>query len=731
MTELVTELVTELRTIELLVGLDDEVLERIAGLIILETLGSGETLIVEGVLATDLYFVRSGSFVATVLDGNSETEVNRLGPGDVIGESQLIAGGRRTATVRALEKSVVLHLPAAEFDALAADNELLRLALSSVIHQRLRNSALRDALRLAVGSDLELIDLLSYRASWVQLRRGEVLWEQGADADDWCVLVSGELSVVTDKHGERRQISSVRRGEVFGEVALLQSEPRSATILAVRESWLARFDANLLNEEILTRNNALQTLLHTITSRLSAQSRTAAESTRVLAVMPRTPSVDTDELLRSLNEAMGGHSLVVDVQMLRTEGVIGDPEQIPVGHPAWLRFEAWVESQLRHLDYLLLVTNGGDNAWTHTAVNLADRVLLVADADDDPQQKEIEAKVLDRTVLSRVPPVWLVLVHPPERLIPTGTANWLDARVVDHHAHIRRGHARDIARLARWLSGETLGLALSGGGARGFVHLGAAEAMFDAGYELDLIVGTSAGAMSAALLARDEAPAVLLERGRDAIAKQGNPFTQFDLPLISLLRSRRLRDGLKEVFGEMTIEDSWIPMRVVATDLTASRSIVFNRGPVWHRVYASSSPPGIMAPVQYEDRLLCDGGLVDNLPVSVLVEAGCQLKVACYVGSTSSLLAPKNGMPTSWALLIDRILGRRRHQDVPTLLATLMQCVSVPSATQLELARAASDIFFQPDLSAYPAIDFSAAQEMFETGQSHARAVLEALLEKN
>ncbi|MFT5220445.1 MAG: CRP-like cAMP-binding protein [Gammaproteobacteria bacterium] len=131
---------------------------------------------VEATVAADLYFVRSGSFVATVLDGKSATEVGRMGPGEVIGESQLIAGGRRIATVRALEKSVVLHLPAAGFDALAAASKRLRQALANIIHQRLREAALRLALPRAVGSDPELLDILSHRASWVLLRRGEVLW---------------------------------------------------------------------------------------------------------------------------------------------------------------------------------------------------------------------------------------------------------------------------------------------------------------------------------------------------------------------------------------------------------------------------------------------------------------------------------------------------------------------------------------------------------------------------
>ncbi|MCP4767283.1 MAG: cyclic nucleotide-binding domain-containing protein [Gammaproteobacteria bacterium] len=231
--------------------------------------------------------------------------------------------------------------------------------------------------------------------------------------------------------------------------------------------------------------------------------------------------------------------------------------------------------------------------------------------------------------------------------------------------------------------------------------------------ELDMLVSSSE-ALRAALAS------IVQSRLRSAALRLA-------LPLISLLRSRRLRQGLRQTFGEMMNEDSWIPLRVVVTNLTESRRAVFARGPVWQHVYASSSPPGVMPPVQYGASLYCDGGLVDNLPVSVLQEAGCRVKVASYIGSTSSLLAPKHGLPgSSWTLLLDRILRRGRYRDVPTLLTTMMQCILVPSSAQLEFARSSADIFFQPDLSAFPATDFTSALAMFETGQAHAHEVLVA-----
>jgi NTE family protein len=242
-------------------------------------------------------------------------------------------------------------------------------------------------------------------------------------------------------------------------------------------------------------------------------------------------------------------------------------------------------------------------------------------------------------------------------------------------------------------------------------------------------LGLGATLMTGGLLARDESAEQLLTRGLTAIEAHGNPFVEFDLPIIAVLRNRRMSNGLHATYGDVAIEDSWIPLRIVATNLTESRRIVFDRGPVWERVLAASSPPGIMAPIKDGEHLLCDGGLVDNLPVSVLLESGCETKLASYVGSAPALPAPGKGFPSSWSLLLDKLLRRQRHADVPTLLTTFFQCVTVPAAAQLEHARTAADVFFQPDLSEFSVTDIKSASAMFETGREHAREVLRSAAE--
>ena len=148
------------------------------------------------------------------------------------------------------------------------------------------------------------------------------------------MLVSGELSIVVTQHGQTRTVGHVHRGEVFGELALLCGERRSATVLAARDSWMARFDNQLLEEAVLTRNDALRALLRITAERLSAQGRAVAHSARVMAVLQRDAGVDMDQFLRGLCAALGNRGRVVTPETLHAEGVISDVRRLPPQHPA-------------------------------------------------------------------------------------------------------------------------------------------------------------------------------------------------------------------------------------------------------------------------------------------------------------------------------------------------------------------------------------------------------------
>lgn len=183
------------------------------------------------------------------------------------------------------------------------------------------------------------------------------------------------------------------------------------------------------------------------------------------------------------------------------------------------------------------------------------------------------------------------------------------------------------------MTGETnqkskrLGLALSGGGAKGFAHIGVFKMLEECGLRPDIIAGTSVGALMGTLFADGY--------GADEIkelftGREFSEFAQLQLPKSGLFDSKRFRDFLKRHLRAKNIEDLKIPMVIVATDLDNGISHEFRTGPIVEAVTASCSIPIIFSPVVIEGIHYVDGGLFHNFPVSLIREE-CQRVIGVNV----------------------------------------------------------------------------------------------------
>ena len=177
----------------------------------------------------------------------------------------------------------------------------------------------------------------------------------------------------------------------------------------------------------------------------------------------------------------------------------------------------------------------------------------------------------------------LVLLHPLDRLSPQGTQAWLARRPLAGHVHIRPHLPRDLtrlARLARLVSRNGVGLVLAGGGARGLAHIGIYRALTERGIEIDLVGGTSIGAVSAALVGTDGSIDAVTVAAQKAFAS--NPTGDFNwLPMISLIRGRRLRRVVAGSINELTgpdaqIEDLGKNFFCIATNLLMNVTVLYS-----------------------------------------------------------------------------------------------------------------------------------------------------------
>ena len=186
--------------------------------------------------------------------------------------------------------------------------------------------------------------------------------------------------------------------------------------------------------------------------------------------------------------------------------------------------------------------------------------------------------------------------------------------------HWRGLEDEDAARLARVIARRSIGLVLSGGGARAYAHIGVVRALREAGLPFDVIGGTSMGAVVAACVAMGWSNEEIEHRISKAFVET-NPLGDYVLPVVGLVRGKRVDDRLEENFGETLIEDLEVPFYAVSTDLVSGTPRIHRGGLLRRALRASIALPGILPPVVDGDHgLLVDGAVLRNFPVDTMRE---------------------------------------------------------------------------------------------------------------
>lgn len=234
---------------------------------------------------------------------------------------------------------------------------------------------------------------------------------------------------------------------------------------------------------------------------------------------------------------------------------------------------------------------------------------------------------------------------------------------------------RTLGAFGRRRFRRPVGLALSGGATLGAAHAGALRALHEAEVPIDYLAGTSIGAVAAALHAFetpiDDIEEVALEMGWLSISS-------FAPSRLGLLANRKLGDILRERIGEPDFADASIPFAVVATDISRGRRVVLSEGEVLPAVMASACVPGVFQPIEIDEQLLVDGGLVENLPISPLREFG----VRSIIGVDLNL--------------------RREYQRPDDLIDVVLNSIDIAinNATRLRAGEDV-DLLIAPSLSSY------------------------------
>jgi CRP-like cAMP-binding protein/predicted acylesterase/phospholipase RssA len=693
-------------------------------------LAAGEVLFRQGDPGDSLYVVRSGALqVVVALPTGQEHELARLESGDLVGEMALVHRQPRAATVRATAPSTVLRISAASLERLFAVSPTARSRVLEVISRRLPSLHLASV-PLFAGLGADALAELDLETNWMRLAGGQTLFRQGDPADYLYVVSRGRLEVVIE--GERGRPEVVRqlgRGDVVGEVAIFTGAPRNATVRAIRDAELVRLSKVDLDRFLERHPRGAIEVIRLLAARVRpvpSGRRDGAVST--IALVP----VGTETLDRTLAASLiqafrdvAGATLHVDRRCI-TEAFGEAASALADDADLQTRVTHWLHEQEERTALVAFDCGDLPAAWTDLFLRQTDLVVFVAPPGARAAAGERDQRIATEAIASSATKM-LVLLHAPDTRQPTGTAAWLALLPVARHLHVRVDRAGDFARVARYVSGNAIGLAVSGGGARTFAHLGVMRALRDRSVPIDAVGGVSAGVFSAAYCALgydiDETERIFL-----GSVENYKLLSDVTLPLTSFLSGRKLIPVLQRMFGEGLIEDLWLPFFCLAANLTTAQISVLDRGPLWRAIRATTSVPGIHPPVSLKGELLVDGGVLNNLPVDVMRRRCGGAVIASDVSLTSDLKSDAEELVTAsgWPLLWARVGPfSKQPPSLPNVFEILARTATLSSVYHGGQVAKAADVYVRTPTDGVATFDWAAGTVLVNRAYALAAPALE------
>ncbi len=494
------------------------------------------------------------------------------------------------------------------------------------------------SLSLFAGVPSEAVAAVAAVAATRAVARGEVLVAAGEESDRVFVVVSGRFDVSVKARGDRAEIGP---GELVGEIGFFARIARTATVTAIRDAVVLVLDRAAFDRVAAAHPSLLQAALVAVTRRLADTTlaggvRPGAGVIRTIVAVPAGDGGLPPWFGAALARALGPRGLVVDrahAERIASAGVA----------------EALNALEQRH-DLIVYLADDGPSPWSSQALRQSDEVMLVAARGGEraPSALEREALALFGPERRRLVTLRARRANPVE-----GTRAWLAERAVSLVHHCAEDAPGDVASLVRILRGRAVGLVAGGGGGYGPAQIGIVRAFRECGLDFDVYGGTSFGSATATSLAFEASHDEVIE-GIDDIFVKARAFARRTIPRYGLIDHTVFDAALRARYGDLRMEDALRPVFAVATDLSANRPAVIDRGPVWLAVRASAAIPAVLPPVVTpEGHLLVDGAVVDNVPVAPMkrVKRGPNLVIHFGLPEIRRYPVDYGTIPGRWKLL--------------------------------------------------------------------------------
>ncbi|XP_050553741.1 neuropathy target esterase sws isoform X9 [Spodoptera frugiperda] len=701
-----------------------------------------------------LVYLLSGALLVSqrVAEGEGEVHMFTAYPGEVEGGLAVLTGEPSFFSIRAKHFSRIGLLSKTTVYSIMRERPSVVLHIANTVVRRLS----------------PFVRQVDFALDWVFLESGRAVYRQDEESGSTFIVLSGRLrSVITHPNGKKELVGEYGKGDLVGIVEMVTQTRRSTTVMAVRDSELAKLPEGLFNAIKLRFPVVVTRLINLLGHRIlgswqkptaglggaaAIEPRPSQHNFSTVAVVPVSDDVPltafTYELYHSLSAIGPTVRLTSDVIRKLLGLTIMDPNNE-------YRLSSWLAQQEDKHKVALYQCDPSLTQWTQRCIRQADCILIVALGDKQPSIGKIEKEIERLAIRTQKE---LVLLHREGGPQPAGTVHWLNMRSwVSQHHHVRCPHRMftrksqyriselyskvlmseasvhsDFSRLARWLTGTSVGLVLGGGGARGAAHVGMVRAIQEAGIPIDMVGGVSIGAFMGALWCMERNITTVTQKAREWSQKMtqwGKQLLDLTYPATSMFSGRQFNATIRSTFGDVHIEDLWLPYFTVTTDISSSCMRVHRHGSLWRYIRASMSLSGYMPPLcdPLDGHLLLDGGYVNNLPADVMRSLGAKHILAIDVGSQDDTDLTNYGDDLSgWWLLWKRWNPFTTPVKVPNLPDIQSRLAYVSCNRQLEEVKKSDYCeYIRPPIDAYKTLQFGSFDEIREVGYRHGAAYFE------
>ncbi|MCX5695511.1 MAG: patatin-like phospholipase family protein [Candidatus Omnitrophica bacterium] len=632
----------------------------------------------------------------------------------------------------------------------------------------------------------------------LSFKKGDIIYEEGSSPSGFYCLVLGRVVIYTkDTQGVQKILEYLHRGKYFGIISLLTSEPHSVTAQATNDCVVLvinKEDFDLVINKIPRLAIDLSRTLSRRLKRKDIHQKAIFESTVVSVFSSYSQAGKTIYALNlalSLKKETRKSIIILDI--LSTDQTHSLPARLDLaGEKIFDLSKDMADAQKAPKDFILKSKFGIDLFCFHyspedalcvrrllgilselvneyhyiildlpslldknifSILNQSDFIHLLSGPDEQELQKthlltqglknefnfqEDKIKIIiNEYKLSKITPVEQsqILGRNIFATLPNIEPGASDRLILENPDS---EYAKAVRRISRYIGESMVGLVLGVGVAYGFCHVGVLKVFEEEKIPVDIIVGSSIGALIASLWAIGWSSSEILEITKNfKEPKHIWGLVDLTIPHLGFIKGNKLYKFLKELLGDKTFYDTRLPLKIIASDVKHKESRVLDQGLLVDAIMASCAMPGVFAPFKLKEELLFDGGVINPLPTEPLFKMGVKKIIAVNVTpSRQDILNQyekiKGGLKTNIADVIKKRswfdLGRYFKDIFKTnILDFIFSSVEILQSEVAQKEALLADVVLHPDTSGLYWLDLHKAAEFAKRGEEEARRNLDKI----